>query len=156
MLSFYACSTDASPAVYFVIGYNSCITSSFISLKEGHQHTCAPIPIVFDEVYAIDSNGFWDTSYLWAFSKTQLSVVFIDFTTSSKSWPKNVAVSLSEQFINWNSQWSNQSMVQNLVSMVVSEKQIMRDEFLFARVVADPKNIIQFYLGIRRESDAIL
>jgi len=127
--------------VYFSNSFTVCQRTTYVSLS--NEAYCSPVKITMNDVYEIDTNGFWSTSYQWSFSKTQLSAYFVDFTTSKTSWPSKYGLALSNKYAQWNTDWSNQSMVQNLMSMVVSESKVdVNDQILLARVIADPSFIM--------------
>jgi hypothetical protein len=103
-------------------------------------------------VYQLDDAGYWDTSYEWAFGDTMLSGAFVDFKSTLSAWTGNYSKdgvqfqSYSRElymvFDTWNNKWQSQASVDNLMSMVVAERKVAGYSLLLARVVADPKAIM--------------
>ena len=124
----------------FISGYTSCRAIRYLSLVE--NNLCSDIKLSMNDQYSLDDNGFWDTTYEWAFSDTMVAGAFVDFSTSQTEWEGAYAKELWKVFDNWNNKWSTQPSVDNLMAMVVSEGKVSGDKLLLARVVADPKALM--------------
>ena len=71
-----------------------------------------------------------------------MSGAFVDFSTSSSDWEDLYAKEFWKVFDSWNTKWANKPTVDNLMAMVVSEGKVSGDKLLLARVVADPKSLM--------------
>jgi len=69
-------------------------------------------------------------------------VRFVDFTTTYAEWQASYATDLWKVYNAWNTKWATQASVDNLMSMVVSERKVEGKRLLLARVLADPKALM--------------
>jgi hypothetical protein len=142
----------AAAYVYFFNGgYSASEQMRFLSLTAAGG-VCENVLIGMSDVYQLDDAGYWDTSYEWAFGDTMLSGAFVDFKSTLSAWTGNYSKdgvqfqSYSRElymvFDTWNNKWQSQASVDNLMSMVVAERKVAGYSLLLARVVADPKAIM--------------
>jgi hypothetical protein len=70
------------------------------------------------------------------------SANFVDFQTSTTQWADSYAIELWKVYDTWNTKWATQPSVDNLMAMVVSERKVTGKRLLLARVLADPKALM--------------
>jgi hypothetical protein len=70
-----------------------------------------------------------------------VSGAFVDFQTTIMEWPE-YSKELWAVFEGWNNKWEEKPSVDNLMAMVVSERKVTGKRLLLARVLADPKALM--------------
>ena len=137
---------------FFYMGYSASERMQFLSLTAAGG-VCENVLIGISDVYQLDDEGYWDTSYEWAFGDTMLSSAFVDFKGTLTAWSDDYTADdgatyqsysreLFTVFDTWNNKWQSQASVDNLMSMVVAERKVTGYSLVLARVVADPKAIM--------------
>lgn len=112
---------------------------------------CQNVLISIDSTFYLDNSGFWDTKFEWAFAETMLSADFVGFSTTVSAWQNDLSPNMYAQFEKWSVRWEKQASVDNLVSMVVAEKNVGKSSksLLLARVVADPRSLMSSDYKVR-------
>jgi len=75
----------AAYVYFFVVGYFASSKMRFLSLT-ADGGVCENVLIGISDVYQLDDDGYWDTSYEWAFGDTMLSGAFVDFKGTLTDW----------------------------------------------------------------------
>jgi len=120
-------------------GYEDCRRVRYLSLVP--EDTCVEVKRSINDVFRLDDSGYWDSSYEWAFADSMVSGAFVAFQTTADEWPK-YARDMWNVLDEWNEDWQYKPAVDNMMSMVVSERKVAGKSLLLARVLADPKALM--------------
>ena len=97
-----------------------------------------------DATYYLDNTGYFDTEFEWSFADTMLTTTFVSFKTKLTYWRDEVSPRIFTLTKEWNKQWQSQPVAHNLMSMVVSEKDVSHSSsnLLLVRILADPRALM--------------
>jgi len=142
----------SSREVSIVNSYESCRKQSFLSLKK-QGFRCKEVLISMDATYYLDNSGYWDTEFEWSFADTMLTTTFVSFKTKLSYWRDTISPRIFSVSEEWNTRWLTQPVAHNLMSMVVSEKDVSHStsNLLLVRILADPRTLMNSNYKVKFE-----